>query len=359
MIKTLRMILILVLALGFATTAFAQTEIKVGDTVTGEGEGDTVEYTVSLSADVEVEITLESDDFDTYVRVLDADGEEVAFNDDGFSSGFNSRLEFTPDDTSVYTIVVDAFGGPAAVVGEYELNVVLVDGEEASDETDETDESDASSSGDASLAYGDEEEFDVDDEDELILTFDGADGDVVTIVAISEADQSLTISLQDPDGDEIALFDDFAFGAALLVRVPLEADGLYTIEIAERDGAELEDEIEVQLIESEILDLDAGIQTTSLDSEISQDYMIFEAEEDVVYVIYLIFDGDIDSSVEVDVFEEDDDSFFAPVSASFTGFDEGGFLFEATDDGIVRVELEYLAFFDGDIDITIEVSPLD
>ena len=75
---------ILVVAL-LALPFFAQAQgdaipIALGDTVSGALEADSpqVLYTFTGSAGVFVEITLESDDFDAYLVLQDAAGEDVA-----------------------------------------------------------------------------------------------------------------------------------------------------------------------------------------------------------------------------------------------------------------------------------------
>lgn len=349
--RTFRILFLLLLAFAFTTVAFAQDEIEIGDSVEDEADGEVVEYEIELEEGDSIEISLESDDFDTLVRVLDEDDDEVAVNDDGFDNCCNSRLEFTAEDDGTYIIVVDAFGGEDNAEGDFELTVEALDGDD-----EEEDDDDDSSSGDADLEFGDEIDFDVDGDDELEVTFEAEDGDVVTIVARSDDDQDLTITLLDPDDDDVAIFDEFTFGAAVLIRIPLEDDGLYTIVIEERNGEELTDEVEVELIETEVLDLGDGEQEVEIDSGIGVDYMVFEAEEDVVYLIEVFLDGDIDSGLDFNIFEEDDDSYFAPVSVGVTGVEEAAFIFEATDDGLVTLELEYFAFFDGEIEVRVVVS---
>lgn len=340
--QTFRILLMMLLALAFATTAFAQDAIGVGDSIDGEADDDTVDYEIELEEDQTVEITLESDDFDTVLEIYNEDGDLVGENDDGFDSGYNSFLEFTAEEDGTYTIRVEAFGGDPD--GDFELTVESADSDE--EESDED-------MGDADLAYGDEEEFDVDGEDELEVTFAGEEGDVVTIIARSEAndEQDLILALNDPDGDELALFD--SFGTAVLIRIELPDDGLYTIAIEERNGEELEDEVEIELLQTEILDLGDGPQTVELDENFQIDRMIFEAEEDVRYFVFIEADDTIDGTLYIDFLEEG--AFFADTRMSLSGTDGGVIVFEANDDGIVTVELDFFSF-DGENEFTIEID---
>lgn len=348
--QIVRILLIMLLALAFATTAFAQDSIGVGDSIDGEADDETVDYEIELEEDQTVEITLESEDFDTVLEIYNEDDDLVGENDDGFDSGYNSFLEFTAEEDGTYTIRVEAFGGEPD--GDFELTVESANGDDEDEDTDE-DADDEENMGDANFAYGDEEEFDVDGEDELELTFEGAEGDAVTIVARSEAsdEQDLMITLNDPDGDELALFD--SFGTAVIIRVPLPVDGLYTIIIEERDGEELEDEIEVELIQTEVLDLGDGPQTVELDENFQLDRMIFEAEDDVRYFVFINADDEIDGTLYVDFLEED--TFFADTRLSLSGTDSGAIVFEASDDGLVTVELDFFSF-DGENEFTVEIQ---
>lgn len=201
------------------------------------------------------------------------------------------------------------------------------------------------------LDFGEEVEVDVDGEDEVEFTFEGEEDMVITFRATSEADQNITIQLLDPDGDEVALYD--GFGNPALTRILLEDDGEYTIVIEESDGEELDDEIEAILEETELLNLNEGSQTVLLDDEIEFDYMIFEAEEDVEYVMLVALDREQDSAVFIDLAEEGE--FFANKRISFAGMDEAAVLFEADDDGVIRVELEFFGF-DDEVEVTITIE---
>ncbi|MEM9954315.1 MAG: hypothetical protein AAF846_22080 [Chloroflexota bacterium] len=347
--QTVRLLLLLLLALSLVSVAFAQESIGVGDSVDGEADGDTVEYEIELEEGQVIVIDLESDDFDTLVRVLDEDGDELASDDDG-GDGFNSRLEFEAEDSATYTIVVDAFNEPD---GDFELTV---EGAEMDEDEDEENE-DSAPSGDADIVYDEEVEFDADGEDELEVTFEGSEDDVVTILARAESEQNITLVLLDPDGDEVAIQDSFNFGATGLIRIELPDDGLYTIVIEERDGEELEDEIEVEVLETEALDLNDGPQTSAeLDENRDRDVMFFEAEEDVIYFVTVELAGDVDSTLDVELCEGDlEDCFFGDVRMSVSGTELAGFVYEASDDGRVHVLLEYFTF-GGEIEVTVTVE---
>ena len=75
-------------------------------------------YEVELAANA-FQIDLVSNDFDSYLRVLDKNGKELAFDDDS-GGGRNARLTFTPPSPGVYRIVAASFNGN---VGDFTLSI--------------------------------------------------------------------------------------------------------------------------------------------------------------------------------------------------------------------------------------------
>lgn len=94
--------------------------IVSGAEVIEDSVSETTEYTTFEGvAGGTITIALNSEDFDPLIRILDANGTEVASDDDG-GNGLNSLLEFTPTEDGIYTIVVDSFNG--APEGEFQLS---------------------------------------------------------------------------------------------------------------------------------------------------------------------------------------------------------------------------------------------
>lgn len=94
--------------------------LVVGDNLTGTLDDAPVAHRLTVEREREVTIDLRSDDFDTVVRLVDADGNELAENDDiEFGEDRNSRLQLELP-AGTYTVVVDAFGFDG---GDYELAV--------------------------------------------------------------------------------------------------------------------------------------------------------------------------------------------------------------------------------------------
>jgi hypothetical protein len=90
------------------------------DIPTGQG-GFARDYLVQLQAGDQIVIDLSSDNFDTIVTLLAADGSTVAENDDGPDGNSNSLLFARITKSGTYTIRVRAFGDTA--VGTFTLKV--------------------------------------------------------------------------------------------------------------------------------------------------------------------------------------------------------------------------------------------
>ncbi len=208
------------------------------------------------------------------------------------------------------------------------------------------------------LEDGVEVDIEVDGEDELVFTYDGSEGDVISVLVQADDDTDTRMTLYNEDGDEIASDDDSGPGLnPAFARVVLPDDGEYTIEITHYSGdEELDDEFEVTLFEVDLLDAGEGPVELLLGDDFELDRVVFEAEEDVQYLVILTARDDYDSTLYVEVLEEDDT--FANVRFDMAGTLRAGFLFEASDDGIVSLELEYFGFSD-EIEVRVEVDALE
>ncbi|MBE9115054.1 PPC domain-containing protein [Lusitaniella coriacea LEGE 07157] len=90
------------------------------DIPTGEG-GFARDYRVSLENGDQVAIDLLSDEFDTIVTLISADGSTVAENDDGPDGSTNSLLFARISETGEYIVRVRAFGETGG--GDFTLKV--------------------------------------------------------------------------------------------------------------------------------------------------------------------------------------------------------------------------------------------
>jgi len=64
---------------------------------------------------------LRSQAFDAYLRILDPNGQQVAYNDD-WGGTLNSHIEYTAPTTGVYQVIASSLGGSST--GDYEFEAV-------------------------------------------------------------------------------------------------------------------------------------------------------------------------------------------------------------------------------------------
>jgi Bacterial pre-peptidase C-terminal domain len=98
-------------------------KLSAQDVPTGQG-GFARDYVVQLQAGSQLAIDLTSDNFDSMVTLLAADGSTVAENDDGPDGTTNSLLFTRINKSGTYYIRVRAFGEVAG--GNYKLKVTLL-----------------------------------------------------------------------------------------------------------------------------------------------------------------------------------------------------------------------------------------
>jgi Bacterial pre-peptidase C-terminal domain len=90
------------------------------DIPTGDG-GFARDYTIQLAAGEQIAIDLTSDNFDTVVYLVNAEGKTIGKNDDGPDGSSNSLLFTRIKDAGTYIIRVQGFGDTSS--GEFKLKV--------------------------------------------------------------------------------------------------------------------------------------------------------------------------------------------------------------------------------------------
>ncbi|HUN05738.1 MAG TPA: PPC domain-containing protein [Aggregatilineales bacterium] len=194
-------------------------QIALGETVEGEltRRQGTLEYTFEGEAGQVITISQHSDDFDSFVRLLGPDGEELISDDDS-GDGFDSLISaYALPENGTYTISAESLGGGGS--GSFTLTLDSVDLE--------------------SIAFGDSIDGRLSREGErLLYSFEGEAGDVV-IISLSSEDFDTYLTLNESGGDfPLAENDDTNGTDSLVGPITLPNDGLYQIEVrAYNDGA--------------------------------------------------------------------------------------------------------------------------
>ncbi len=98
-----------------------QGQLDIGDSQLSDGSFYD-NYTFSGRAGQQISIQLSSNDFDTYLILLNSNGQRIAENDDAQSSTLNSSLTMTLPSNGTYTVIANGLDNTS--VGAYSLAVL-------------------------------------------------------------------------------------------------------------------------------------------------------------------------------------------------------------------------------------------
>ena len=198
---------------GYTLTVIAlppAEELAVGESIDGRltgGSGD--RYQVSGGAGDRVVIDLRSYDFDAYLTVTDAAGNEFT-DDDGGDEGFNSRLQYRFDGDGPITITAGSLGASS---GRYTLSVEPLS-------TEQVVRHDGALTADDPRAY-DGKLYDA-------YELEGQAGDTVSVTLESE-DFDTVVYVSNPDGTNLGRNDDGTDGTNSELIVRLLESGTQTV----------------------------------------------------------------------------------------------------------------------------------
>jgi len=315
----------------------------------GGGRGDTGEYTLSVSeqqvnrieytqeidgelttaqpsidflftgeADDVVVIAQNSNDFDSYLILLDSNGSELTRNDDGGGNSNSLIGPFTLPSTGTFTIRAGSYSGSAT--GNFTLTLNKID----------------------MTAIDFDEELEVSftpASSEKYFTFEGTTGDVVTIAADSNGTFDTNLALRDLYNSTVASDEDGGAGAdPEIFQYTLTTTGTYTIVLTAPNAGSGK----VTLLVSRTLppSLDDGVQTLNFTSSQYTRALSFTAESgETVRLNFHILDGGIGSpSITV----TQDGTTLVSASASYVG--DLSFSFTPDVDGQVVVQVNDYSF---------------
>jgi hypothetical protein len=262
--------------------AQAGGSIDIGDTVTGTLDSSTVSsrYTFEGEAGQVITITLTSEDFDTYLRLQDPTGFELAYDDDS-AGNLDSRIgPYTLPSNGTYTILAESFGGSSS--GSYRLS--LSTAQLSQIEYTQTVE-DSFTEGSFSALYN----------------FRGQQGDVITISMISgEFDSYLTLSQSGQTSFPLITDDDSGGNLnSLIGPYTLPSTGNYIITASSLGGTSVGNytlrlnRVELETLEiGDTVDAEIGENTSAL-------YYSFAGTSGQVIGIEVDSDGTLDTTLVV------------------------------------------------------------
>ncbi len=329
--QAIRWFIVCLLVIVPGTMALAQGgTINAGDVIEGSVTNGTVEYQFTAKAGETLSISLSSDDFDTYLDVLDSSGNVIASDDDS-GGGLNSALFFSPPAAGAYTIVVRSFGGSAT--GSYTLSF--------------------SAARVVSLAYNSTTPlvFTAGDAP-LQFTLDGQAGDVLNIYT-DNGEVDVRISLHDPEGTEFAYDDDGGVGlASYLRRTVLPASGTYRL-VVEPYSTSTTGTTNLVVEQTTLVMLGVTPQTITLGSDISTERFAFEAAAGGRYRLTVRANVSATAYVDIEL------GLYESISLNFTDVLEASAVFEIPESGLFSVSIDDYSWRADSVDYQISITPAE
>jgi hypothetical protein len=117
----------LLLSLLFVTGCYGEVHevhegrLEQGDTVLEQDGSLYDSYEFKAKEGYVIVIDVESSDFDAYAHLMDADGNQLAHNDDAAEGSTNARVEFTAPASGTYFALANTFHGNST--GAYKLTI--------------------------------------------------------------------------------------------------------------------------------------------------------------------------------------------------------------------------------------------
>lgn len=213
-------------------------EIDLNSSIDGELSADasSASYTFTTDDATSVTITLTSDAFDPLVELYDADGNLLTSDDDS-AGNLNSLIEdFALEDAGTYTVQVKSAGGPAT--GAFTLSVstggTVTPTETPTEEPTAEPTTEPVEPG-SEISLGDTISGTLTEDNTVDYTFEGEEGQAVTITLTSDAFDTY-LTLQGPDGEDLTTDDDSAGNLnSRIENFILPETGTYTINVSSFD----------------------------------------------------------------------------------------------------------------------------
>lgn len=187
--------------------------IAIGERVTGllsSASGSGERYELSGNQGDRVAIDLKSYDFDAYLTLIEANGNQMT-DDDGGDQGYNSRLLYHFDESGTVTIAAGSTGSGGE--GRFELIVSALSSEVAARH-------------EGRLEAADQRGYDGTRYDRYDI--EGEAGQTLT-VALESSDFDSVLYIANPDGSNLTRDDDGGEGTNSFATVTLVEDGTYSL----------------------------------------------------------------------------------------------------------------------------------
>jgi hypothetical protein len=316
----------------FTLSVSEQNILRIEYTQTVEGElstaEPTIDYLFSGQADDVIVITQTSDDFDSYLTLIDSNGSEIAYNDDGGGNSNSVIGPFTLPTSGSYTIRAGSYSGDGS--GSFTLTVDKIDI--------------------APIEFGEDLEINFTERDDVkYFTFEATTGDLVTISADSGGEFDTDLMLTDMYNSQVATDADGGSGSdPEIFEQSLSQTGTYTVALTAVNPGD--GKVTLSVERTAPPSLDDGVQTINFtESQYSRALTFTANSGETVRLNFHVTDDDgTTGSPSITVTQ--DGSTIASASGSYVT--DLNFSFTPTSDGEVVVQVTDYSY----ASLTYEVS---
>ncbi len=216
----------------------------------------TLDYVFSGQEDDVVVISQTSDDFDSYLYLLDSSGSEIAYNDDGGGNSNSLIGPFTLPASGSYTVRASSYSGDG--IGSFTLTINKIDI--------------------APIEIGEDVEISFTPRDDVkYFTFEATTGDLITISADSNGEFDTDLVLTDLYNSQVASDADGGSGSdPEIFQQSLTQTGTYTIALTAVNPGE--GKVTLTVTRTPPPSLDDGVQTISFSDNQYSRALTFTAE---------------------------------------------------------------------------------
>jgi pre-peptidase len=323
-------------ASGSFSVSLAQAEINnIEYTQTVDGELSAAESAISYNftgeAGDSVTISMNSDAFDSYLRLASGDNPGVDLVTDDDSGGdLNASIgPYTLPATGEYVITATSLNGTSTGKFTLSLNKIEV----------------------TALTLDEETSSEVTSGQPVYFSFEGKVGQAISVTVDSGDSIDTTLSLRGPDNYEIASDDDSGGRIDPEIRSSvLSQDGIYTVVVTPYSDAEV-GEFTIKVSEVELPSLDEEPQQIRLSDKQTQQVLVFtgKASEKVRLTIAL---NDSDSTFSPSITVTQSGTSLTYISSSTIS--EISFVVAIPNDGTVNVQIDDYTYTSNVATVTLE-----
>ncbi|MBK9122935.1 MAG: PPC domain-containing protein [Chloroflexi bacterium] len=272
--------------------------------------------------------SLNSDAFDPYLEILNADGDSIASDDDSGPST-NSLLVFTAPENGEYSVLVRPFSEGAT--GDFSLSMVKTI---------------------SAISEGAPDSVQLSDSTPVVRALT-ATSEAYSIALSGDEAFDAAMALFDPDGYVVDQTESFQVQVLQLPKTMLEVDRLYYLVVVPYAGQDVS--LTLEVTPAEFLTLSAEPQPIEFLADQYEDAVLINVTEGERYLLTVSADYPVSLSASIDGYEID-----TYASLSLSGAEGGSIIFTAGGTGTTFVRINNNSYYEGDsMTVYLSIRPME